>query len=639
MKGRGLIARAALTALAVLAGGSLSLAASPPAGGGQLALARVEPPSWWVGHSINPVRLLLHGSGLAGASLSVVGRGLTLGAPTVSASGTWLFVDATIDPSVAPGPRAIEARKGALVARLRFDLLAPPPREGRFQGLSRDDVVYLVLPDRFADGDPTNDDPPKSPGLFNRTNPRFYHGGDLQGVIDHLGYIRDLGATTVWLTPVYDNVDRVNTKEHPETGGITDYHGYGAVDFYGVEEHLGTLEKYRELVDRAHALGLKVMQDQVANHTGPYHPWVEDPPTPTWFNGTLPHHLTNAWQAWTLADPHATPDTRRTTLDGWFLGLLPDLDQDDPEVARYLIQNSLWWVGQTGVDAIRQDTLPYVPRAYWREWTEALAREYPTLGVLGELWDGDPALVAYFQKGATGLDGIDTGIESLFDYPLFYAIRRAFAGGQPLSEVPQALAHDRLYPAPGRLVPFLGLHDVPRFLSEPGATVERLKQAFTFLFTTRGIPLVYYGDEVAMTGGGDPDNRRDFPGGFPADPVDDFSPAGRSGEAAAVHDHVARLARLRAELAPLRRGRLLNLQIADQAWAFARREGEASVVVAINEGAEPFAFDLDGQAAGLPEGTAVVDRLGETGGGRVEGGRLRVTVDPSATAVFVPEPR
>ncbi len=233
------------------------------------------------------------------------------------------------------------------------------------------------MPDRFANGDPTNDDPPQSPGLLDRSKGRYYHGGDLQGVIDHLPYLKNLGITALWMNPVYDNNNGLNEKETYDGKAITDYHGYGAVDFYAVEEHLGDLALFRKLVDDAHKLGLKVIQDEVANHTGPYHPWVKDSPTPTWFNGTEAKHLANTWQTWTLQDPNSPPAMQKATLDGWFINILPDLNQDDPECARYLIQNTLWWVGVSGMDAIRQDTLPYVPRSFWRDWMAAIKREYP----------------------------------------------------------------------------------------------------------------------------------------------------------------------------------------------------------------------------------------------------------------------
>jgi glycosidase len=404
------------------------------------------------------------------------------------------------------------------------------------------------------------------------------------------------------------------------------------VDFYAVDEHLGDLAKYRELVEAAHGAGLKVIQDQVANHIGPYHPWVDDPPTPTWFHGSVEKHLTNTWQTWTITDPHATPEARRETLDGWFIDILPDLNQDDPDVSRYLVQNALWWVGMTGLDAIRQDTLPYVPPRFWSEWSGALHREYPKLTLLGEMFDGDPALVSFFQGGAVH-DGIDSGIDTLFDFPSFYPLRRAFAEGKPLRELAVMLAHDRLYPDPSVLVTFSGLHDVGRFMNEPGATVEGRKLADTFLLTARGTPLVYYGDEIALRGGGDPDNRRDFPGGFPGDARDAFTSVGRTADEAAVVDNLRRLLRLRAELAPLRRGRLVTLAAGEQTWAYARVLGDQSVVVVLNNGVSPVVLDVPAAAAGWTTDRALEDRLGGAPG-RIEGGRLRVSLGPRSAAIY-----
>jgi glycosidase len=599
-------------------------------------VTKVEPPSWWPGQSMATVRLLVRGTGLAGARVgSAPGLAVT-GAPRVSASGTSLLVDVAVDPAARPGPRRLRVTTTGGTTDLPFDLRAPLAREGRFQGFSPDDVVYLIMPDRFADGDPGNDDPPRSHGLFDRAKPRYYHGGDLQGIIDRLPYLKDLGVTAIWMTPVYDNVDHLNERERYDGAAITDYHGYGAVDFYAVEEHLGDLAKLRELVDAAHALGLKVIQDQVANHTGPYHPWVEDPPTATWFHGSAARHLANTWQTWTLTDPHASAEARRATLDGWFIDILPDLDQEDPDVSRYLVQNALWWVGTAGFDGVRQDTLPYVPRTFWAEWSGALHREYPKLTLLGEMFDGDPALVSFFQGGAVR-DGVDTGIDTLFDFPSFYPLRRAFAEGKPLRELAVMLAHDRLYPDPAVLVTFAGLHDVARFMSEPGATVEGRKLADTFLLTARGTPLLYYGDEIGLPGGGDPDNRRDFPGGFPGDARDAFTTGGRRPEEAAIFDNVRRLAWLRAELAPLRRGRLITLAAGDQTWAYARVLPGQAVVVVLNNGTAAADLDLGVAETAWPDGLEVTDRLGGRTL-RVEGGRLRVSLGPRRAALYAPAP-
>jgi glycosidase len=595
----------------------------------------VEPPSWWAGHSINPVRLLIRGRHLGGVRVSAP-AGLRAGEAAVNAAGTALFVDLTIDPGAAPGVRRLALEGAGGRAEGAFEVLRPLDRQGRFQGLSPDDVIYLVMPDRFRNGDRGNDDPARSRGLLDRARARYYHGGDLQGVIDALPYLADLGVTALWLNPWYDNVDHPNERQRHDGQPITDYHGYGATDVYAVEERLGDLALLRALVDAAHRHGIKVVQDQVANHVGPYHAWADDPPTPTWLNGTRERHLVNRWQTWTLMDPHAAPELRRETLEGWFVDVLPDLNQEDPEAARYLVQNSLWWVGVSGIDAIRQDTLPYVPRAFWRDWTAALEREYPRLTVVGELFDGNPALVSFFQGGLARFDGVDTGVHALFDFPLYYAVRRVFAGGGPLRDLAVTLGHDHLYVRPHDLVTFLGLHDVARFMNERGATPEGLRDAYTFLFTTRGIPLVYYGDEIGLPGGEDPDNRRDFPGGFPGDTRDAFTPAGRTPAEQAVFEHVRRLARLRKEEPALRRGRLVQLLAADTAYVYARVHEGRTVVVAFNSGAGPLSADLDAAPAGLAAGARLRDALGGAGQAAVDGTRLRLTVPARSAAVLTP---
>ncbi|MDT7778186.1 MAG: neopullulanase [Acidobacteriota bacterium] len=602
---------------------------------------KVEPPNWWAGHSINPVRVLLHGQNLGGARVEAVGQGLKTGLVRVNEAGTYVFVDVSIDRDAKPGVRMLRVSTAAGSTDTYFTISEPLPRAGRFQGFTPDDVIYFIMPDRFADGDPSNNDPRKSPGLYDRMKGRYYHGGDFQGVIDHLPYLKELGVTAIWINPVYDNTDRLDEREmYPEVEGgprrpTTAYHGYGAIDFYGVEEHYGTMEKLRELVDKAHAAGFKVIQDQIANHTSPYHPWATDRPTPTWFYGTVESHLSNNWQKWTTMDAHASDETRRRNLEGWFIDILPDLNQDDEEVRRYLIQNTLWWLGTVGFDAVRMDTLPHVPRPFWRDWSAAIKREYPNVNVLGELFDGDPALLSYFQKGRVGQDGIDTGIDTVYDFALHYAIRDAFAHGDSIRKLEQVLAHDYLYPHPETLVPFIGVHDMLRFMSEKGATVEGLKLAQTFLMTTRGTPLLYYGDELAMPGGGDPDNRRDFPGGFAGDERNAFTKAGRTAVENDVFEHVKRLARLRAELPALRRGSLIQLYDEEQQTVFARVLGGEAVVIAFNNDTKPATFEFDAAAANIPDGMNLADRLGVIEGmTRVANGRAKVTLPARSACIF-----
>jgi glycosidase len=608
------------------------------------ASVQVSPPSWWVNHPHNPVRLMFTGKNFAGLAITPP-KGFVISNVVVTPAGDYAFCDAYFPSTVEPG--RVEFQLSTPIARqsVPFMVMPPPSRPNTCAGFTTDDVIYLLMPDRFANGDRANDDPAISPGLWNRAKPRDYHGGDFQGVINQLPYLRDLGVTALWLTPWYDNVNHANKKEKYTTGnqrstnGIasTDYHGYGAVDFYGVEEHFGDLDKLQELVARAQTAGFKFIQDQVANHTGPYHPWAKSPPAPTWFNGTPEQHLDNSWQTWTIAERHPPADQLKSTLEGWFINILPDLNQNDPETATYLIQNSLWWIGMTGVDAVRQDTLPYVPRAYWAKWTAALKQAHPRLTVLGEMFDARPELVAFFQGGRKQFDGVDSGVDTLFDFPLHYALRDVFARRQPMTRLERVLSADTNYVNPQGLVTFLGLHDTARFMNEPGANVAGLQLAFTYLLTTRGTPMIYYGDEIGMPGGGDPDNRRDFPGGWPDDARNAFTSVGRTAAEEQVHAHVRTLLALRRELEPLRRGETRRLNFTERTAAFARLTPTAAVIVAFNNGDQPAELKLS-----LPESLVAhsqwFDRLAKDAPHRASAAELSITLPPRRAAILCPHP-
>jgi glycosidase len=598
-------------------------------------IVKVEPPSWWAKHSINPVRLMIRGKNLQGAKVSATGAGVqVIGATKVNDKGTYLWVDVVIAATAKPGVRSLKIMVQGKTVEAKFEVLPELNSRNRFQGITRDDVIYLIMPDRFANGDATNDDPAKSKGLFDRSQARYYHGGDLRGIINRLPYLKDLGVTALWLNPWYDNNDKLNYKEMPEGKPITDYHGYGAIDYYGVEEHFGDLATLKELVDKAHAASIKIIQDQVANHTGPYHPWVQDTPTPTWYNGTQDNHINETWQTWLLKDRYAPPEVLRPVLDGWFLNILPDVNQNNPEARRYLIQNTLWWIGITGLDAVRQDTLPYVPRDFWRDWMAAIKKQYPKVNVIGETYDGDPAQVAFFQGGAKRFDGIDSGIDTEFDFALFYAIRSAFAQGRSIKAIPEMLSHDYLYPNADLLVPFLGLHDMLRFMSEPGATAQGLMLAQTFLMTTRGVPLIYYGDEIALQGGGDPDNRRDFPGGFAGDEHNAFTEQGRRADEREVFNHLHRVVKLRQELEPLRRGKLVTLGFSDDDYSFARTSNTGTVIVVFNNAAKSSQIEIDLTPLSIADGKTLTDRLSISADVQIADNKIKVNLPARSASIF-----
>lgn len=606
-----------------------SLAQSAP------EIFKVDPPSWWVRHSINPVRLLIQGRNLKGATLRATGSGIRLGQPTVNSAGTYLFVDAFVAPQNTPGKRQINVTTAAGSAQVSFDILNPLPRTARFAGFSPEDVLYLAMIDRFSDGDTSNNDPPQSHGLYDRNNKYYYHGGDLQGVIDRLPYLKDLGVTALWLTPWYDNYDRLNEIELKEGKPCTGFHGYNPQDFYKVEEHFGTLAKLQELVNAAHRLNIKIIQDAVANHTGPYHPWANDPPTPTWFNGTKQNHLENVFQTWVLHDSRPVADLKKATMEGWFLDFLPDLNQHDKEVERYLIQNTLWWIGITGLDGIRMDTWQYVPNTFWNKWTGAIKREYPKFTVVGEVKDGDVVHNSYFQGGNVR-DGADSGLDSLLDFPLFYPIRHAFGEGKDVDEIPKTLAKDYLYSNPNILVTLLGGHDDGRFMSEKGATIDGLKLANAFVLTTRGVPQLYYGDEIGMEGPDEPTTRGDFPGGFPGDKRNAFANDGRTKEQQDLFEYVQRAARLHTEVPALRRGELINLHVSKQQYVYARKTSGSLAIITINNDTKPETITFSLRPVGLPGEAAFVDRLGLFGSVLASSGELKLTLPPRSASVLVP---
>jgi glycosidase len=599
-------------------------------------VTKVDPPSWWPRSSINPVRLLIRGENLQNAQVQIAGQGMRVtGPPKVNGRGTCIFVDVAIAPNTRPGQRSITLRTANGNTTAPFEILTPLNPLGRFKGFSTADVLYLIMIDRFSDGDQTNNEPPQSRGIYDRNNKFYYHGGDLQGIIDRLPYLKELGVTALWLTPWYDNYDKPNEIELKDGRPSTGFHGYNPQDFYSVEEHFGTLAKLRELVEAAHRSGIKIIQDEVVNHTGPYHPWVNDPPTETWFNGTKANHLNNVFQTWVLHDPRPVEKLKRETMEGWFLDFLPDLNQNDQEVSRYLIQNTIWWIGVTGLDGIRMDTWQYVPNSFWHQWTNAVKREFPKFKVVGEVKDGDAVHTSWFQGGAVR-DGADSGLDTLLDFPLFYSVRHAFTQGGNLDVVPKTLARDFLYANPEILVTLLGGHDDGRFMSEQGATIAGLKLANAFLLTTRGVPQLYYGDEIAMTGPDEPTTRGDFPGGFPGDKRNAFSKAGRTSEENDLFEFIRKVISLHKTLAPLQRGRLVNLYVSEQQYAYARTTGKENVIVAINNASRPVEIELDVANIGLASGVKLSDRLGAATDVRVMNGKIRLRLTARSAMLLAP---
>ncbi|HET6852910.1 MAG TPA: alpha-amylase family glycosyl hydrolase [Pyrinomonadaceae bacterium] len=590
-------------------------------------VTKVDPPSWWAKHSINPVRLLVGGRNLRNASVSSTNPEIRASNVSVNERGTYLFVDVEISPSLNPGtyPLVIATRTGSTM--LPFRLEAPLDARSNFQGITTDDVIYLIMIDRFSDGDPSNNVPAGSPReAYDPNNPRSFHGGDLRGVIYQLPYLKDLGITAIWLTPWYDNWNGVNRCGKPWCPN-TYYHGYHAIDYYAVEDHFGDLATLRELIQKAHSLGIKIIQDQVANHVGSQHPWTKDPPLDHWFHGTFAEHQVNRFRNNVLLTPQSNPSEFRNLLDGWFSDDLPDMNQEQPEVARYEIQNALWWVGMTGIDGIRQDTIQYMPRFFIRDLSNALHRQYPKLWMVGEVFERNSAHTAFFIGGHTGSDGIDTHLDSVFDFALWDMSLNVFTNKLPVRLLPAQLKSDVLYPDPSRLTVLANNHDTPRFMSLKGATLEGAMMHTAFILSVRGIPQLYSGEEIAMEGGEDPDNRRDFPSRA-------FKAEGRNAKEQHMFEWTRMWLRLRREHAAMRSGRMIDLFANDETYVFARQLNDETLIIAINRENRTKQVKVPAGSIGVKDGVTFETVIGPKIISRVVNGEAELVLLPQMALAF-----
>jgi glycosidase len=575
--------------------------------------------------------LLLHGDHLTGAKFSVAGSSVSLAKSQVSANGHYAFLWLTTARAAAQTIHIrIAAPSGSTSVLFSLERRAP----ALHAGFSPADVMYLVMTDRFADGDPAND-----PNPSERDQPRGWHGGDLRGIQQHLDYLQQLGVTTLWTTPVYNN-----------DGGRQAYHGYSATDLYSTDPHYGSLADLRSLSAGLHARHMKLVLDTVPNHIGAAHPWALDPPTPDWFHGTRARHSIASDRFQTVIDPHATAAASRDVTEGWFANVLPDLNQENPLVRQYLIQNVVWWIESTGADGLRYDTFPYVGRAFWQSLDSQLHTLYPHLTTVGEVFNANPVITSYFAGGVTR-QGIDTGLTTPFDFPTYFAIRRALSphslgdATRPngMTALEDVLRDDWLYPHPERLVIFLGNHDTTRFVSQPGVTVPDLKLAFALLATLRGMPQIYSGDEIAMRGGGDPDNRHDFPGGFPGDLQSAFTPAGRTPEQADVHDWAAALFQFRRAHPALATGQQQDLLVDSTAFVFVRtpnlEKGCAPgagdhYLIAVNNADQPRDLEFATDRTALQGCTTFTGAVGSSAVVHAAGSQLTLTLPAKQAAIF-----
>jgi glycosidase len=598
----------------------------------QITVNKIEPPNWYAG--LPAPMLLLYGSGFADAhaTLTNAPTGVKIANQKAGKDGLYYFIYLSGTDHAHPGPIQIKLTGSAGTQTFTYQLTARP-NQPRPQALTGNDVVYLIMPDRFADGDTANDTPANSVAI-DRTQARSYHGGDLKGIEKHLDYLKDLGASVLWLTPWLDN----------NNASAQDYHGYGPVDLYAVDEHFGSLADLRSLSSTARAQGIRLYMDFVPNHVGPLHPWAQHQPEECWLNGTPAHHIANTSRFAPLADPHATAAQRAPITTGWFVNVLPDLDNDCADVEKYWVDFASWWVESAGLDGLRIDTFPYSTRTFWTKWHDDIRRTYPNLSDIGEVIGddtGDASITAFFQGGRKQYDGIDSQLYTLFDAPMQQAIRDVILNGAPASRFAGVLSHDYLYPHAERLVTYVGNHDMDRFASHTNGDVNRAKLAYGLLATLRGTPEIYYGDEIGMSGGGDPDNRHDFPGGFPSDLHNAFSADGRNADQNALHDYVKAAFALRHAHPALQSGDLREAFVSDSVFAFSRRaqNGSDTLVVILNSSNQPQQVSLSNDASGaLPHAASLTEIFAMQPGSAQSlsftNGSMTVSAPPQSLTVF-----
>lgn len=586
-----------------------------PLAAAAFSLDRIDPPHWWTGMTDRSLQLQLHGDGIRNAEVSVDHDGVSIDSVVrLDGSPDWLYVYLDIAPDARPGDVALRLREGKKTIKRKFPLLARDAGRVRAQGFSSADVLYLLMPDRFADGDPSNNSGKglRFPVGADRSDPNTRHGGDLQGVLDHAGYIDSLGVTAVWFTPVLEN-------DMP--GGS--YHGYATTDYYRIDPRFGSNELYARLVDSLHNRGIKTVMDMIFNHCGSEHPWRLDPPASDWFNRQDRFVQTN-YRLSTLTDPYSSDYDRELTTDGWFVAEMPDLNQRNPHLMKYLIQNSIWWIEQAGIDGIRMDTYSYADHEAMNCWIKAVMAEYPDFNIVGECWLSDPAAEAVWQKGAAIPNpmGIKSDLPTVMDFSLMIKnrdmapFRENTDSWHGLNTLYDHLGLDFIYPDVKRVLRFLDNHDTERFVASSLPSLDAWKQAITFLLTVPGIPQLYYGTELLMSGtreGGDGNIRKDMPGGFPGDKASAFLGKGIGGDAAEATDFLSKVARWRRGSKAVAEGSMRHFLPDNGIYVFERRLSGEQVIVVLNGRDEAVETPLARYAEILGDGGDYTDvATGET---------------------------
>jgi glycosidase len=541
-------------------------------------IKKVEPISWWAGMEDPFVQLTVYGNNIGERNVEIDYPGVKLLKVHQVENSNYLFVDLEISKAAKIGTMPIRfIKKGEKTIVHNFSIEAKSSANNRVSGVNNTDLIYQIMPDRFANGDKNND---VVKGMretkFSRDSMYYRHGGDLQGIINHLDYVKDLGATAIWLTPVLEN-NMANAS----------YHGYAITDHYKIDPRFGTNELYKEFVEKCHQNGLKVVKDIIHNHFGDQHWTIRDLPFKDWVH-QWPTFTQTTYKDQTAFDPYASETDKKQMLDGWFVQSMPDLNQENSFVQNYITQHVIWWVEYTGLDGLRLDTYPYNYLPYMKEWAERMKLEYPNLSIFGEALVNSIVSQAYFSGGNKLNQGIDTALPGVIDVTLKDAIYESMNGQfgwtSGVNKLYSALAEDFIYANPNNNVVFLDNHDLSRSFSTLKEDLNAYKSAYTILFTTRGVPQTYYGFEILMKNFSNPDGlvRSDFPGGWEGDKINKFSASGRTNQENEVFNYIKTLANYRKNTPALQTGKLMQYVPVDGIYTYFRYDNDKTVMLIVN---------------------------------------------------------
>lgn len=544
-----------------------------------------EPAFWWSGMKNPELQLMVYGENIASFRPSVSYPGVKLKSSVALESPNYLLVYLDVE-NAQPGSFDITFTKDKKQIKMPYELKARKKDACKIKGFDSSDVLYLIMPDRFANGDPTNDNlVMKTAYKTDRNDPSARHGGDLAGIEKHLDYIEDLGVTAIWLNPVLEN---------DMQGGS--YHGYATTNYYRVDPRFGTNEDYVRLIDKTHAKGMRVVMDMIFNHCGSDHIWMKDVPSKDWFN-YLDKYVETSHVKEVYFDPYASEYDTKRMVDGWFVPSMPDLNQRNPHVATYLIQNSIWWIEYSGVDGIRQDTYPYADYKMMVDWCNAIYREYPDYNIVGEAWMNQTMGTAFWQKDSKLNERGNTMLKSVMDFRLMGLSHSAFfgdAGG--MQALYEHLAYDYAYADIYNVLRFLDNHDTDRFLPAMPEKLDAFKQGIAFMLTIPGIPQFYYGTELLMNGTkqkGDGYIRLDVPGGWPGDAVNQFEASGRTDIQNEAWNYMQKLLKWRKGNEVIAKGKMKHFVPQNGVYVYARNLNGKQVVVIMNGNAKESVLPLD----------------------------------------------